>query len=91
MKYQGKHYRKVTSSSSAPKENKKKEKPKVQQYLIRMERQIHKEVEGEFSRLGVSPRTIQEVVEMQQPSLELVPLKKVKKPVSKRKRQYVKK
>jgi len=89
MNHQGKHYTRVVTISCQPKLNKKViNLGKI--YQKKLERQVHKEVEGIFSQLGVSPRTIREVLEMQYPALDVVQEKTVKKFKQKRKKKYIK-
>lgn len=89
MNYQGKHYTKVVSISCQPKLSKKSfNLGKI--YQKKLERQVHKEVESIFSQLGVSPRTIREVLEMQYPALDVVQEKPIKKFKPKRKRKFIK-
>ena len=89
MNHQGKHYTKVVSISCQPKLNKKPfNLGKI--YQKKLERQVHKEVEGIFSQLGVSPRTIREVLEMQYPALDVVQEKPINKFKQKRNRKFIK-
>lgn len=89
MNYQGKHYTRVVKISCQPKSHKKTiNLGKI--YQKKLERQVHKEVEGIFSQLGVSPRTIREVLEMQYPALDVVQEKPIKKFKPKRKRKFIK-
>lgn len=88
MNYQGKHYTRVVTISCQPKSHKKTiNLGKI--YQKKLERQVHKEVEGIFSQLGVSPRTIREVLEMQYPALDVVQEKPIKKFKPKRKRKFI--
>jgi hypothetical protein len=89
MNHQGKHYTKVVTISCKPKLNKKPfNLGKI--YQKKLERQVHREVEEIFSQLGVRPRTIREVLEMQYPALDVVQEKTVNKFKQKRKRKFIK-
>ncbi len=86
MIYENKHYTSVVKVSAIPKT--KKPKFTHSQFLQRkFEYQIQKEVEGEFSHLGVNPRTIEEVVQMQSLQLDIIEKKPFK--ASKRKRKFI--
>lgn len=71
MNYQGRNYRKVATGYAVPSTKKKKiDVNKI--ILFKKEKAIEEEVTGVFARLGVNPRTVEEVLEMQQPTLNVV-------------------
>jgi hypothetical protein len=71
MIYQGRTYKKVARGYATPAQ--KKKKINVSKIIIfKKEKALEQEITGVFSRLGVNPRTVEEVLEMQQPTLNVV-------------------